>query len=274
MDQQSSTGHGANCNCAGCKMMNNMPPKMAFFAGVITTLGVVFAAGFIVLLVMMVKGVSLTGTGSSAVTAPSAAAAAPTNVNTAAAPTQPTAATQVDMSKIRNIRGKGSVTVVEASDLECPFCKQFHPTMQQLLQNYDGKVSWGFINLPLPSLHPKAPHEAVAAECAADQGKFWDYIDEVYAKTPGNNGLDPAQLTTFAQDQKLDMTKFNDCLTNNKTQSRVDSDSALATSYGATGTPFSLVVNTATGKVCNTIPGALPYDQVKQIVDTCLSQVK
>lgn len=72
-----------------------------------------------------------------------------------------------------------TITIVEYSDLECPFCRRFHPTMQQVLKEYDGKVRWVYRHFPLTQIHPSAQAMALASECAAEQGKFWEMIDEI-----------------------------------------------------------------------------------------------
>lgn len=98
-----------------------------------------------------------------------------------------------------HLRGdpKATVKVVEFSDLECPFCKNFHRTMQQVMEEYSDKVAWVYRHFPLDSLHPKARKEAEATECAAElQGNdgFWAYVDKLFEITPSNNGLDPNLL--------------------------------------------------------------------------------
>lgn len=91
-----------------------------------------------------------------------------------------------------HIRGSrdAPVTLLEYSDLECPFCKQFHTTLQRATQEYDGKVRWVYRHFPLDALHSKARKEAEAAECAAAQGKFWEFLDRLFAVAPSNNGLE------------------------------------------------------------------------------------
>ncbi|MEI7720153.1 MAG: thioredoxin domain-containing protein, partial [bacterium] len=81
------------------------------------------------------------------------------------------------------------VKVVEYADLECPFCKTFNTTMHQVMDFYgqSGKVAWVYRPFPLGQIHSKAPKEAEAAECAADQGgdvAFYKYIDQIYLITP------------------------------------------------------------------------------------------
>ena len=79
-----------------------------------------------------------------------------------------------------HIRGNPNapVKIVEYSDMECPFCKRFHSTMQQAMDEYgkDGRVAWVYRHFPLDSIHSKARTEAVASECAGEFGgsdEFW-----------------------------------------------------------------------------------------------------
>jgi len=93
------------------------------------------------------------------------------------------------------------VKIVEFSDTECPFCKRFHTTMQQVVKDNNGQVAWVYRHFPLDQLHSKARKEAEATECAAELGgneKFWAYLNRLMEVTPANNGLDPAELLTIA----------------------------------------------------------------------------
>jgi len=97
------------------------------------------------------------------------------------------------------------VKIVEFSDTECPFCKRFHQTMEQIIDEYGktGQVAWVYRHFPLDSLHSKARKESEALECAGEQGKFWEYTSSVYKTTPSNNKLDPNQLFKIAIDLGL-----------------------------------------------------------------------
>lgn len=163
------------------------------------------------------------------------------------------------------------VKIIEYSDTECPFCKRFHETMNQLVAEYDGKVAWVYRHFPLDTLHPKARKESEATECAAELGgneKFWGYINRLYEVTPSNNGLDPAELSNIATYVGLDVAKFNECLSSGRQTQRVAKDYNEAVAAGGRGTPFSVVIS-ASGKK-TTIPGALPLESVKEIVDEAL----
>lgn len=175
-----------------------------------------------------------------------------------------------------HIRGNpdAPVKIIEFSDPECPFCKRFHYTMQQVIGDYgkSGKVAWVYRHFPLDSLHPKARKEAEALECANEAGgnaKFWSYLDRLMEVTPSNNGLNPNELPAIAQYVGLDKPKFQTCLDSGKYASRVAANLEEAINSGGNGTPYSFVVG-ASGKKA-VIPGALPYEQVKTLIDQALS---
>lgn len=176
-----------------------------------------------------------------------------------------------------HIRGnpKADITIVEYSDTECPFCKQFHQTMKQVIAEYgaSGKVAWVYRNFPLDQLHPKARKEAEALECANELGgndKFWEYTDRLYEITPANNGLEESELPKIAQYVGLDVQKFNSCLASGKYAQHVEDDVKNATETGGNGTPWSIIV-TKDGKKYP-LSGAQPYSSVKQMIDGILNQ--
>ena len=75
------------------------------------------------------------------------------------------------------------IIIVEYSDLDCPFCKVFHPTMHQVVEKSEGKVAWVYRHYPIPQLHPNAPKKAEETECAWELGgndAFWKYADKVF----------------------------------------------------------------------------------------------
>lgn len=197
---------------------------------------------------------------------------------TTAAPTTPTTPTSsagnirpVDDSD--HIRGSknAKVTLVEYSDLECPFCKRFHPTMQQALKEYDGKITWVYRHFPLDQIHAKADKEAEATECANELGgneAFWKMVDKIFEVTPSNNGLSLDDLPKLAEQIGLDSGKFKSCLDSGKYAAHVEEDYQDGIRGGISGTPGTIVIDGKGGK--KLIPGALPYEQVKQILDQAL----
>src|SRR3989344_4226430 len=118
-------------------------------------------------------------------------------------------------------KNSASIKIVEFSDTECPFCKSFHKTMHTLLEEYGlmGEVAWVYRHFPLESIHPKAPKEAEATECAAELGGndvLWKYLDRAFEVTPSNNGLDPGLLSEIAEYVGLDRVKFENFLARGK----------------------------------------------------------
>ena len=172
-----------------------------------------------------------------------------------------------------HIRGdiNAPVKIVEYSDTECPFCKRFHTTMQEVYNEYGktGKVAWVYRHFPLDQLHSKARKEAEATECAAELGgndKFWEYLDRLMEITPANNGLDPAELPKIAAYVGLNTAKFNECLSSGKYAQKIEQHVQNAQATGGQGTPWSIVV----GKNGKKYPlsGAQPISAIKQLIDS------
>ncbi len=178
----------------------------------------------------------------------------------------------IPISSTDHIRGNpdAPVKIVEYSDTECPFCKRFHTTMKEVIAEYgkDGKVAWVYRHFPLDQLHSKARKEAVALECANEQGgndKFWSYADRLYEVTPANNGLDPAELPKIAQYVGLDIQRFNTCLSSTKYDQHIEDEVQNAVATGGNGTPWSIVVGKNNKKY--PLSGAQPLSAVKQLID-------
>lgn len=177
---------------------------------------------------------------------------------------------EVPIGDSDHIRGEvnAPITIVEYSDLECPFCKRFHETMKQVLTEYGAKVRWVYKHFPLDQIHPKADKEAEAAECAGEQGgndAFWAYVDKVFEVTPSNNGLDPALLPGLAQDLGLDRGKFESCLSSGKYAELVEAQFQEGTRLGVDGTPGSFVNG-------EPVRGAIPFESLKSIIDAQLAK--
>lgn len=167
------------------------------------------------------------------------------------------------------------VKIVEYSDLECPYCKQFHQTMHQIVNDFskDGRVVWVYRHFPLEQLHPKALHESEAAECAAELGgnsKFWAYIDRIFEITPSNNGLDANELPKIAEYIGLDKNKFEQCLASGKYKDAILASVQDAIRAGAQGTPYSIIL-AKDGRQLE-INGAQPYEIVKDMVQDALEE--
>lgn len=191
-------------------------------------------------------------------------------------PTAPGAPQEINVAPITDqdhFYGNPSakVVMIEFSDLECPFCKMFHPTTKKIVDESKGQIALVFRHFPIASLHPKAYKEAEATECATEQGgndKFWQYLDALFAITPSNNGLDPAKLPELAVQIGLNEAKFNDCLANGKYKNKVDADIQDGTKVGVNGTPSTVLINQKGQKTM--IIGAQPEEKVKAAIDNLI----
>jgi len=192
-----------------------------------------------------------------------------------AVPTQQLEAPDVPkVTKDDHIRGNKNapVMLVEYSDYECPFCKNFHGTATQIMDQYKDKVAWVYRHYPL-SFHVNAQKEAEAAECAFDAGgedAFWKYTDAIYERTTSNGtGFALDKLVPLAKEFGLDEAKFKQCLDSGKYEKKVKDQQEKGTAAGITGTPGNVLINVKTGKT-RLIPGAVPFDQIKPEIDALL----
>ena len=181
----------------------------------------------------------------------------------------------IPLSREDHIRGNpdAPIKIVEYSDTECPFCKQFHTTLKRIMDEYgpSGKVAWVYRHFPLDSLHPNARTQAEATECAASLGgedAFWGFLDRLMASAP-NEGTPLSALPTIAKEVGVDVAAFTACLEKDTFASKVQTHADNAVLTGGGGTPWNIVV-TASGKKIP-IGGAYPYEYVKNIIDTALA---
>lgn len=191
-------------------------------------------------------------------------------------PTPPPAGEPDPVTEADWIRGSADaqLILIEYSDLECPYCKQFHQTVTEALEQYDEtELAWVYRHFPLEQLHPKAITEAIAAECVGKLGgqeAFWDFVDIIFEVTPANNRLDLEKLPDYAAQAGVNVPEFQTCLDNEETRSNVEEDLASGQAAGVRGTPGSFLLNTETGE-SQYIPGALPLSQLQSQIDAMLN---
>ena len=186
------------------------------------------------------------------------------------------------------------VVIVEYSDFECPFCKMFHETMHQIIDEYgqSGEVAWVYRQSPLDILHSKARKESEASECAAELGAndaFWKFADKVFEITPSNDGLDigtynpggagggdAGKLSDIALETGLDKAAFEACLASGRHAERVQRDLDEVGAAGGGGTPHSILI---VGDEQIAVEGALPFESIpgqtpgmQEIIDAILDR--
>lgn len=174
-----------------------------------------------------------------------------------------------------HIRGSANakLTLVEYSDIECPFCKRFHPTMQEILKTYGDKVRWVYRHYPL-AFHANAQKEAEASECVAELGgndKFWIFVDKLFEQTTSNGtGFALTALGPLAAQVGVNQTQFQSCLDGGKYTQLVKDQITDGTTGGVTGTPSTFIVDTKGNS--QIIVGAQPIESVKASIDQALSK--
>lgn len=172
-----------------------------------------------------------------------------------------------DKDHIRGGNLSTKVKLIEYGDFQCPYCANFHPTAEQVMKDYSGKVAWVYRHFPLTQIHPYAMPAANAAECVYSLGgdtAFWKFADEVFP----NQDKYLTDLTSAATAVGVNASQFKACDDAKKYQDIITADQQGGTTAGVTGTPAIFVVNDKNEAWF--IPGALPYDQVKPIIDQAL----
>ncbi|HEV8582603.1 MAG TPA: thioredoxin domain-containing protein [Thermoanaerobaculia bacterium] len=148
------------------------------------------------------------------------------------------------------------VTIVEFSDFQCPFCSRLTPTMKQVEEKYGDKIRVVFRQYPLP-FHQNAQKAAEASLCAADQGKFWEMHDAMFAN---QQALAVEQLKAKAAELGLNADQFNSCLDSSKHAATIQADMKEGSAAGVNGTP-AMFIN---GRF---ISGAVPLEQITSVID-------
>jgi len=196
----------------------------------------------------------------------------------AAGPPSPVVPESIELS-VGNAYAKGGtgarLVLVEFSDFQCPFCaRHARQTLPQIQREYvdTGKVRYVMRNLPLESIHPDAVRAAAAAECAGDQGKYWQMHEKLFGN---QQALGAADLARYAQEAGVEADAFKKCLDADAHGAKIRQDLADAQAAGITGTPtFFLGFAEGDGKVkvVRRIQGAQPYPVFKAAIDGLLAE--
>ena len=169
--------------------------------------------------------------------------------------------------------------IVEFSDFQCPFCGRYaNQTYSQLINDYvkSGKVRYAFRNFPLESIHSQALKAAEAAQCAGEQGKFWEMHDRLFKN---QQSLEEKEYAGHATVLSLDVPKFQKCLEAGQYTAKIKKDADDGTKLGVKGTPtffFGTVDPKDSTKMRATalLSGAVPYQSFKDALEKLMSPPK
>jgi protein-disulfide isomerase len=181
---------------------------------------------------------------------------------TADEPAAPAIFVDYEPSATDHVRGNknADITIVTFSDFQCPYCSRFHDTMLQVMDEYGDDVRWVYKHFPLDSIHPEARPAAEAAECAGDQGKFWEYAD---ALNVNQSSLGEATYTSIAKQLGLDQSKFQNCIDSGEKSEAVNTDYQMGLTAGVRGTPGNFING-------QSLPGAVPFSQMQSAIESFL----
>jgi protein-disulfide isomerase len=160
-------------------------------------------------------------------------------------------------------------TLIVYSDFECPYCKRFHITAHQFIEQHP-EVNWVYRHYPLAFHNPGAQVQAEASECAADLGgnkSFWQYTDLIYQRTRSNGkGFPLDDLVPLAEEIGLNGTAFSSCLNSEKYRNKVLNDFRTGQQAGIDGTPGSFLVHHESGMVVP-VKGSQPLDKLSSALE-------
>jgi protein-disulfide isomerase len=147
------------------------------------------------------------------------------------------------------------VTITEYGDFNCPSCRQYHQLgiIDQVLDQFPGEVR--FVWRHFPVITPSSPDLAEAAECAADQGAFWEFHDLLFDASPTGKG----QMIGFAEQLGLDTEAFNRCFESRGYRAAVEDQMREAFGLGFRGTPSFMINDTP-------LAGPPTYDLLMSLV--------
>jgi protein-disulfide isomerase len=164
------------------------------------------------------------------------------------------------------------ITFIEFADYRCPFCHQFHEeTFDKIVTNFinTGKVKYLFKDFVVNDRdeYKGSMQAAVASHCAAEQGKYWEYVKEIYNnfKPEPQHWINLDSLTQFANNVQIpEIEKFKSCVESNKYQNQIEESGLSAKKLGITGTPsFAILKNE---KIEAVLPGAIPYENFEKTI--------
>ena len=157
------------------------------------------------------------------------------------------------------------VTIIEFSDYECPFCKRWRMQVYDpLFEAFGDKIRFVYRDFPIEQIHPQAIPAAVAANCAGEQGKYWEFHDKLFL---GGRPLGDETYRAYAEELGLDLEAFEACRASEEQRQEVLKDLEDGLRLGVRGTPTFFI---------NGIPvvGAQPFEVFRQIIQQELERIE
>lgn len=180
-----------------------------------------------------------------------------------AKPLPPRVEVAVDASMPTRGSKNAPITMVEFSDYQCPYCKRAEDSVKEVMKKYGSKIKLVYRHYPLPFHHDAKP-AALAAACAQEQNKFWQYHDMLF---DNQNALKDTDLVTYAKKLSLNEKKFSECVASKKHEGMIDADTEAGKKLGVTGTPAFFI----NGRM---LSGARPAEDFEELINVELEAAK
>jgi protein-disulfide isomerase len=167
------------------------------------------------------------------------------------------------------------ILIIEYSDYDCPFCKQYHETLTSIIDEFgaNGRVAWVYRQFPIAQLHPNSPKISEAALCVGEIGgqtAFWNFSDSVFASRELNEFTNITKLPEFASLAGVSVEQFQSCYNSGRMEEKVLASAEEAFKIGARGTPHTVVM---VGNQQAVVNGAQSYDVVRSIIENLIQQL-
>ena len=152
------------------------------------------------------------------------------------------------------------------SDYQCPYCKVLYTSLRNIMKEYGDRVAFVYKHLPIDEIHPQATNTSLAAACAQEQGKFWEYSDKLYdSQTDWSSTKDLTKFKQYAAALGLKTADFNKCLDDKKYQGKIEAEKQEGTDFGISGTPAIFVGDQFSS-------GAISADELKSQIENLLNK--
>lgn len=167
------------------------------------------------------------------------------------------------------------ILIVEYSDYDCPFCKQYHASLVQIMDEYGvtGRVAWVYRQFPIQQLHPNSPKISEAALCVGSIGgteAFWKFSDLIFEERELEEMTNVIALPDYAEEAGVKKEDYIKCIEGKKMEEVVKKSIEEALSIGARGTPYTVIM---VGPEQAVVSGNQSYDTLKGIIDNLLKQL-
>jgi protein-disulfide isomerase len=186
----------------------------------------------------------------------------------------PTINTGINISTAAYVSGPGdaSITIIEFNDYQCPFCKRFRDeTLDLIIDQYGDNIKYVLMDFPITSIHPQAFIAHIAARCAGEQNRYFEYHDKLFAnqllwsKFPPESEDEINELKKYAEELRLDKSRFDQCLDSKKYAEDILNNMQEGVNAGVTGTPAFFI----NGQI---VRGAQPFRVFQQIIEAELAK--